>query len=84
MNRAASFGFALPLWGKRVTGDQFPDNSDSIRVHAVAEQFAWNFHYPGPDGIFGRQSASLISANNSLGLDPNDPAGKDDIVTISF
>ena len=49
---------ALPLWGKRVNEDQFPDKSDAIRVHAVGEQFAWNFHYPGPDGVFGRRDAS--------------------------
>lgn len=73
-------GFALPLWGKRVNGDQFPDNSEAIRVHAVAEQFAWNFHYPGPDGVFGKQNATLMSGSNPLGLDPNDPAGKDDII----
>jgi cytochrome c oxidase subunit 2 len=74
-------GFGLPLWGKRVTGDQFPAASDAIRVHAVAEQFAWNFHYPGPDGIFGRQRPDLIGGSNPLGLDPNDPAGKDDLIS---
>jgi cytochrome c oxidase subunit 2 len=74
-------GFALPLWGKRVNGDQFINNSESLRVHAVGEQFAWNFHYPGADGVFGRQSAAFVSASNPLGLDPNDPAGKDDIIS---
>src|SRR5436190_12224980 len=57
-------GFALPLWGKRVTGEQFPKEGDRIEVHAVAEQFFWNFHYPGPDGVFGRQRADLISGSN--------------------
>lgn len=74
-------GFAVPLWGKRVTQDSFPDSAKALRVHAVAEQFAWNFHYPGPDGVFGRQNAYLVGGNNPLGLDPNDPAGKDDIVS---
>lgn len=74
-------GFAFPLWGKRVNGDQFINNSESIRVHAVAEQFAWSFHYPGPDGVFGRQSIEFVTSSNPLGLDPNDPAGKDDIIT---
>lgn len=73
-------GFALPLWGKRVNGDQFPDNAEAVRVHAVAEQFAWNFHYPGADGVFGKQSALLVSASNPLGLDPSDAAGKDDVI----
>jgi len=74
-------GFGLPLWGKRVTGEQFPAKGDAIVVHAVAEQFAWNFHYPGPDGEFGKRRADYISGSNPLGIDPNDPAGKDDIIS---
>ena len=76
-------GFALPLWGKRVNGDQFPANTDAVRVHAVAQQFAWNFHYPGPDGVFGKSNLDLVNAGNPLGLDPNDPAGQDDIVVTN-
>lgn len=72
-------GFAVPLWGHRVT--EFPDKANALRVHAIGEQFAWNFHYPGPDGIFGRQDPKFVSSNNPLGLDPNDPASKDDIVS---
>ena len=45
----------------------------------MAEQFAWNFHYPGPDGKFGRQDPALINAKIILwSLDPNDPDGQDD------
>jgi cytochrome c oxidase subunit II len=73
-------GFALPLWGGRVTEESFPNAKDALRVHAVGEQFAWNFHYPGPDGIFGRQSTYLVSGSNVLGIDPEDPASKDDVV----
>ncbi len=74
-------GFGLPLWGKRVTGDQFPDNAEAVRIHAVGEQFAWNFHYPGPDGVFGKQNTEFLSSSNPLGIDPKDPAAQDDIVT---
>jgi cytochrome c oxidase subunit 2 len=73
-------GFALPLWGNRVTAEEFPDRDQAFRVRAIGEQFWWNFHYPGADGVFGRQSAYLVSGNNPLGLDPEDPAGKDDVV----
>ena len=73
-------GFALPLWAKRVL--HFP-LGDAIRVKVVGQQFAWNFHYPGPDGVFGRQDPALISSGNTLGLDPNDPHGKDDIVSLN-
>ncbi len=72
-------GFAVPLWGKRVV--EMPDQSEAMRVRAVGEQYAWNFHYTGPDGVFGKQDASFVSPSNPLGLDPNDPAGKDDIVS---
>jgi dipeptidyl aminopeptidase/acylaminoacyl peptidase len=39
-------GFAFPLWATQV--DQFPQ--PDVRVNAWAQQFSWNFHYPGPDG----------------------------------
>jgi cytochrome c oxidase subunit 2 len=74
-------GFALPLWGKRVTAEQFPNPGDALHLRAVGEQFAWNFHYPGPDGLFGRTDVYLVNANNPLGLDPNDPASQDDVVS---
>jgi cytochrome c oxidase subunit 2 len=71
-------GFAVPLWSKRVLN--FP-LGDAITVKVVGQQFTWNFHYAGPDGVFGAQDPSLISTGNQLGLDPNDPHGRDDIVT---
>ena len=73
-------GFAIPLWAKRV--NQFPETKDAILVHAVGQQFNWNFHLPGPDGEFGRRDVHLVTNSNPLGLDPNDPASKDDIVTL--
>jgi cytochrome c oxidase subunit II len=73
-------GFAIPLWAKRV--NQFPDTKDAILVHAVGQQFNWNFHLPGPDGQFGRRNLELVTNSNPLGLDANDPAGKDDIVVL--
>ena len=73
-------GFAIPLWAKRV--NQFPEAKDAILVHAVGQQFNWNFHLPGPDGEFGHRDVHFVTNSNPLGLDPNDPAGKDDIVTL--
>jgi cytochrome c oxidase subunit 2 len=73
-------GFAIPLWAKRV--NEFPTTKDAILIHAVGQQFNWNFHMPGPDGLFGRRSIELLSNSNPLGLDPNDPASKDDIVVL--
>jgi len=73
-------GFAIPLWSKRVL--HFPQG-DAITVKVVGQQFAWNFHYPGPDGVFGRQDPSLIGNSNPLGLDPTDPHSSDDIVSLN-
>ncbi len=72
-------GFAIPLWAKRV--NEFPPGKEALVVHVVAQQFAFNYHLPGPDGQFGRRDVGFVSNSNPLGLDPNDPAGKDDIVT---
>jgi cytochrome c oxidase subunit 2 len=79
---ALLFGFAFPQWA--YLKNDFPPEAEATRVHVVAEQFAWNFHYPGPDGIFGQRSVDLVdTALNPLGLDPNDPNGGDDIATVN-
>lgn len=74
---------AMPLWSSRVESLPAPENSVVVRVYA--QQFAWNIHYPGPDGVFGRVDASKIDQadGNFIGLDRKDPAAKDDVVTIN-
>jgi cytochrome c oxidase subunit II len=84
----------LAITGQRVWArlqlNQAPPNA--IRVEAVAQQFVWNFRYPGADGMFGRTDPRLYNdADNSigarpgpLGIDPADPAGKDDVVTTTL
>ncbi|MDT7602124.1 MAG: cytochrome c oxidase subunit [Acidobacteriota bacterium] len=58
----------------------------SAQVHVVAQQFQWNFHYPGKDGQFGHTEPRLIkdSELNFVGLDENDPAAKDDQVVTTL
>jgi cytochrome c oxidase subunit 2 len=76
------FGFAIPLWAARI-GDIPPEN-ESLVVQVTGEQFAWNFHYPGPDGLFGRTDLKLLDLqSNPLGLDRSDPAAKDDVTTVN-
>jgi cytochrome c oxidase subunit 2 len=55
----------------------------ALPIEVVAQQFAWNFRYTGPDGKFGRTRPELVSAStgNPVGLDSTDPASKDDIVS---
>lgn len=75
-------GFSIPLWAARV--DDFPtDDKNAVVVRVIGEQFAWNCHYPGADGIFGKASPSLVKSDNPLGLDKEDPNGKDDILTVN-
>ena len=76
------FGFAIPLWAARV--DKMPPSSQALTVQVTAEQFAWNVHYPGPDGVFGRTDLKLLDAQaNPLGIDRDDPAAKDDVTTLN-
>lgn len=73
--------YAIPAWAKRVR--DFPPESEAVLVHVIAEQFAWNVHYPGADGKFGRTDPKLVSSDNPIGLDRTDPFAKDDITTIN-
>jgi cytochrome c oxidase subunit II len=54
---------------------------DAVTVQVTAQQFMWNFHYPGADGKFGRTDLRLVTPTNLIGLDEKDEASKDDIVT---
>jgi cytochrome c oxidase subunit 2 len=69
--------YAIPAWATRVR--QFPAENEATVVRVVGEQFAWNVHYAGPDGKFGRTDVKLVSADNPLGIDRTDPNAKDDI-----
>jgi cytochrome c oxidase subunit 2 len=74
-------GYAIPAWAKRVKA--FPSESEAVVVRVIGEQFAWNIHYPGPDGKFGRTDINKVSADNPIGLDRTDPDAKDDLTTIN-
>ena len=54
----------------------------AFQVEVVAQQFQWNFHYAGKDGVFGRTDPQLIddSSLNFIGLEEADPNMKDDSV----
>ena len=55
-------------------------------IDVFAHQFAFNFRYPGVDGVFGHTAVEFINdaEGNPAGLDPADPAAKDDVVTASL
>lgn len=72
---------ALPVWLSHATP---PAAATPLEVRVVAEQFAWNIHYPGPDGRFGHTSAALISATNPLGIDRSSRGAQDDIGLLNL
>jgi len=76
------FALAMPITLQAKTP---PAEKDAFTVRIVAQQFAWNIHYPGPDGKFGRTEEKLVNeaAGNPIGLDRTDPDAKDDVVTIN-
>ena len=73
--------FATPIWFS--VKKDLPSKDHAVEIRVVAQQFAWNVHYPGKDGVFGKTDTKLMDSSNPLGLDPADPAGKDDIATVN-
>lgn len=65
----------LIVWGDVVT---VPD--DAMEVEAVGQQWHWTFRYPGADEQFGDVDPQLITVDNPFGMDPDDPAGADDVL----
>jgi cytochrome c oxidase subunit 2 len=65
----------LLAWNQYVT---VPANASVIE--ATGQQWQWGFRLPGPDGVLGTAAVSHITADNSFGLNPSDPYGRDDIL----
>ena len=76
------FGFGFPIWAARVT--DVPSTYESVHLRVVAQQFAWNFLYPGPDGKFGKTRADLVDEQeNPVGLDRSSDNASDDFYTVN-
>lgn len=56
---------------------------DVLQVEVVGRQFFWNMRYPGPDGELAQAAPRFMTADNPLGIDPDDPAGADDVVVVN-
>ncbi len=74
------FIIGIPIWAH--IREDLPKPENATVVNLIAEQFSWTFHYPGPDGKFGKQDLTLINADNPAGLDPADPDGADDFISV--
>ena len=81
--------FALGVYGQKAWANVYftPPAADALEVQVQAEQFAFYFRYPGPDGKFGALHPDKIDEGNSnfFGLDPaNDVEARDDVVAAEM
>lgn len=72
---AAMLAPGLYVWAQFISVPK-----DATEVEVVAQQWQWNFRLPGKDGKLGTSSARLISTDNPLGVNPQDPNGQDDVI----
>ena len=72
---AAMLAPGLYVWHQFVTVPE-----DATEVEVVAQQWLWSYRLPGADGKLGKSDSKLISVDNTLGVDPDDPAGQDDVI----
>ncbi len=74
----------LGIYGERAWAEaRFDDAPEgSLQVEVTGMQFAWYFRYAGADGQWGaiRTELSRPSGANPIGVDPQDPNGRDDVV----
>jgi cytochrome c oxidase subunit 2 len=54
--------------------------ADSLVLEVVGQQWQWRYRFQGDGGKLGFSDARFVSGANPFGLDPDDPAGQDDIV----
>ena len=75
-------GFAIPGFNS-IKYEEISTTNHDLEVRIIAQQFAWNIHYPGADGRFGITRLKLVDEEtNPIGLD-RDGYGADDIVTLN-
>jgi cytochrome c oxidase subunit 2 len=67
----------LFVWSQFVT---VPKGAAQLEV--VGQQWQWGFRLPGKGGRLGSSDTRYVSSDNPLGLNPNDPSGKDNIVIV--
>lgn len=77
-------GFAFPLWAERTNDYEAVQAQNPVRVRAIGNQFAWNFHYAGENGKFGFIDRSLAKVKGDPCLDPTDPYGYDDFTSSTL
>lgn len=84
------FGFRAwnnTMVNHEMKGHDYTTEAYPYQVELFAYQFGWKFRYPGADGILGDYDFRNIDYGekgldytNPLGIDVNDPNGRDDVV----
>jgi cytochrome c oxidase subunit 2 len=78
---ATAFGVGAMLAPGLLVWEQFINPPrESMVLEAVGRQWQWAYRFPGKDNVLGASGIGFVSADNPLGIDPDDPHGRDDIV----
>jgi cytochrome c oxidase subunit 2 len=72
---AAMLAPGLFVWRQFIT---VPEDATDIEI--FGQQWQWSFRLPGADGQLATSGAHLISPDNPLGLNKDDPKSQDDVV----
>ena len=54
--------------------------ADAAQVEVMGQQWRWAYRLPGNDGKLGTTDVQFIGPDNPIGINPNDPNGRDDVV----
>jgi cytochrome c oxidase subunit II len=68
----------LLVWGQYIT---VPEGA--TEVEAVGVQWSWSFRLPGADSNLGTSDVRFVDSSNSLGVNPSDPKGQDDLIVTN-
>jgi cytochrome c oxidase subunit 2 len=68
------------LWAKITKAP----SGDVLLIDVVGQQFSWLAHYAGRDHRLGQNDFRLIDNVNTVGIDFNDPASKDDFIPVQM
>jgi len=71
--------FGLIIYGLKLWNDiTKPAPANAMVIEVYGKQFDWSARYAGADNTLGRSNYKLITDENPLGVDANDPHSKDD------
>ena len=66
--------------GLYVYSDMISPPADAMVVEVLGQQWQWRFRFAGEDRKLGLSDTRVISGERPFGLNPDDPAGLDDVL----